>query len=351
MVLPLALPVEILSHILLFVFGLDRPLIPSSAPTPLAGYSSLLLVSRDFRELALPYFWRSFSIVQPADWTALFAPETGLLIDTPEGARRRSWVEEVAFTLGSQFVPLAVDADLIEDYIFFKDYIFKKGKSLKGKSFTFSLPDNVTFPRLHRIVVLQSANRSDGRSYRDLALIQEAPFWELVDGYARELSCDFTPPGAYCEFEDDYDWSDSSWYGDLLATLTAPLESAVNEDRRLSLARFLKAPALQSIRVPDNHNASVFLSPLRDRHNEDHPMSLSVYHTCSESETCYSFACLSLLSIPSPDRHVALDLHALCPKIRQGITSHHKNQGSLSGWFFVESDGSRVSVETGESST
>ena len=92
------IPDDVLSEIFIHVFNpheqkeqYDR--LPT---TPIKGSSSLLLVTKRFRTLSLPLFWRDLTIARPSDFITFFDPESGVL--TTKGAVgkiRRGWVRKL----------------------------------------------------------------------------------------------------------------------------------------------------------------------------------------------------------------------------------------------------------------
>jgi hypothetical protein len=111
---PPTLPVEVLERILDYAFRPtpSSPLqsTPSSLPTPLPHALPLLLISRSFRLLALPFFYRSITIVKSQDWSTLFDSDRGLFTDAEEGKKRWGWVKELCWDPRA-FPPLADPRD------------------------------------------------------------------------------------------------------------------------------------------------------------------------------------------------------------------------------------------------
>ncbi|KAL7414642.1 hypothetical protein BDY24DRAFT_29399 [Mrakia frigida] len=94
-VLP-ALPIEVIERILKYTFLRRSKLTPSSDPYHLNGTTSLLRVSRGFRELCLPFFYRSITITRSSDWTTFFDPEHGIFVAGEDGRKRWNYVRELA---------------------------------------------------------------------------------------------------------------------------------------------------------------------------------------------------------------------------------------------------------------
>ncbi|KAL7414601.1 hypothetical protein BDY24DRAFT_369724 [Mrakia frigida] len=93
-VLP-ALPIEVIERILKYTFLRRSKLTPSSDPYHLNGTTSLLRVSRGFRELCLPFFYHSITITTSFHWTTFFDPEHGIFVAGEDGRKRWNYVREV----------------------------------------------------------------------------------------------------------------------------------------------------------------------------------------------------------------------------------------------------------------
>lgn len=95
---PPRLPLSVLERILHFALGGDLPLATpataADAMTPPLSTSHLLRVSKGVRELALPLYWRSITILRSDDWVKLWHPRTGLLAGE-RGQVRASSVKEI----------------------------------------------------------------------------------------------------------------------------------------------------------------------------------------------------------------------------------------------------------------
>jgi len=105
--LPFDVLSEILSH---FYQSHKRPSTPSRASTPRKGSTSLLLVSKAFHELALPFVYQSISIGRSSeDWELFVAPNTGLFVGDQEGKTRRSWVKELRVHASMAVPPLELE--------------------------------------------------------------------------------------------------------------------------------------------------------------------------------------------------------------------------------------------------
>ncbi|KAL7411334.1 hypothetical protein BDY24DRAFT_396428, partial [Mrakia frigida] len=88
------LPLDVLSEIFSHFF--------QSFEIPSKGSSSLLLTSKAFRTLSLPFFWRSITIHRPSDFVSLFDRKTGLLHAKGKiGKHRRKWIRELSLGEGA----------------------------------------------------------------------------------------------------------------------------------------------------------------------------------------------------------------------------------------------------------
>ncbi|KAL7411863.1 hypothetical protein BDY24DRAFT_442887 [Mrakia frigida] len=92
----LTVPLEVLERILRYTFLRQTYLTPSSDPYPLRNTTHLLLVSRAFRELCLPFFFQSITIARPSDYITFFDPKDGIFVGE-QGRRRWSFVKAIGF--------------------------------------------------------------------------------------------------------------------------------------------------------------------------------------------------------------------------------------------------------------
>ena len=101
------LPIEILERILSYTFLPPTRTHPYSDPHHLRGTTHVLLVSRAFRQLSLPFFHHSLTITRPSDFTTFFHSTDGLFAG-PEGLNKWGLVKELALLTGVQ-PPLVAD--------------------------------------------------------------------------------------------------------------------------------------------------------------------------------------------------------------------------------------------------
>jgi len=99
------LPLEVLEQILSFSFLCWSKLIPASDLFNLNNTSHLLLVSKGFRLLCLPLFYKSVTITRRSHYTTFFNPERGIFVTGDDGKKPWSYVREVSarFQLASKF--------------------------------------------------------------------------------------------------------------------------------------------------------------------------------------------------------------------------------------------------------
>ncbi|KAL7414417.1 hypothetical protein BDY24DRAFT_440389 [Mrakia frigida] len=102
----LTVPLEVLERILSYTFLRRSPLTPSSDPYPLRNTTYLLVVSKAFHELCLPFFFHSITIGRPSDYVAFFDPKEGIFVVGNKGRKRWSFVRELCF--GPMVEPRAV---------------------------------------------------------------------------------------------------------------------------------------------------------------------------------------------------------------------------------------------------
>ncbi|KAL7413567.1 hypothetical protein BDY24DRAFT_441360 [Mrakia frigida] len=99
---PLRVPLEVLERILSFAFTpLASPSSSSSSATssndllaPPLGTSHLLIVSKGIRQLAIPLYYSTISIVHGTEWSTFLHPENGLLVGE-DNEEKASFVKEL----------------------------------------------------------------------------------------------------------------------------------------------------------------------------------------------------------------------------------------------------------------
>ena len=94
---PLKVPLEVLERMIRYTFLRLTKFTPSSDPYPLQNTTHLLLVSKAFRELCLPFFFYSVTIARPSDYITFFDPESGIFVVGEEGRKRWSIVKALGF--------------------------------------------------------------------------------------------------------------------------------------------------------------------------------------------------------------------------------------------------------------
>lgn len=94
------LPVEVIERILKYTFLRRTPLTPSSDLFSLRRTTHLLRVSKSFRLLCLPIFYRSITITRPSHYTTLFGRDQGTFVVGEEGKQRWSFVREISIVVG-----------------------------------------------------------------------------------------------------------------------------------------------------------------------------------------------------------------------------------------------------------
>jgi len=92
-----SVPLEVLERILRDTFLRLTKYTPSSDPYPHRNTTHLLLVSKSFRELCLPFFFYSVTISRPSDFITFFDPEEGIFVVGEEGKARWSYVQLLGF--------------------------------------------------------------------------------------------------------------------------------------------------------------------------------------------------------------------------------------------------------------
>ncbi|KAL7414597.1 hypothetical protein BDY24DRAFT_440559 [Mrakia frigida] len=99
------LPIEVLERILKYTFLRRSKLTPFSDPFHLNGTSFLLLLSKGFRELCLPFFYHTLAITRSSHYAVFFAPTDGIFSAGEVGEKRWNFVKELALVRGA-FPPL-----------------------------------------------------------------------------------------------------------------------------------------------------------------------------------------------------------------------------------------------------
>ncbi|KAL7414621.1 hypothetical protein BDY24DRAFT_385856 [Mrakia frigida] len=93
------LPIEVLERILKYTFLRRSKLTPFSDPFHLNGTSFLLLLSKGFRELCLPFFYHTITFFRPSHYTDFFEVCFGpALNDLLKG--KWEWVREICIVVG-----------------------------------------------------------------------------------------------------------------------------------------------------------------------------------------------------------------------------------------------------------
>jgi hypothetical protein len=108
----LRLPLEVIERILYLALDGDAPLAtPLTCVEPISppvGTPQLLLVSKGIRELALPLYWRSITILRSDDWVKLWDPDQGLFTGK-DGRQRAGWVKEIRVNLAPRaWIPISL---------------------------------------------------------------------------------------------------------------------------------------------------------------------------------------------------------------------------------------------------
>ncbi|KAL7409165.1 hypothetical protein BDY24DRAFT_404196 [Mrakia frigida] len=102
------LPLEVLLKILEYIFLRPSPTTPASPHQMLNGTTHLLLVSKSFRTICLPIFFRSVTIYRTSDFATFFDSRRGIFVVTAEGRKRWDMVKELCIVDGVQ-LPLEGD--------------------------------------------------------------------------------------------------------------------------------------------------------------------------------------------------------------------------------------------------
>ena len=92
-----SLPVEVLTDIFkLALHSSTKPSTPFKSPiSPYKPFASLLIASRTFRALAIPYVYRSITIARSRDWVAIFGAGRGAIVAGYDLVEKRQALEEI----------------------------------------------------------------------------------------------------------------------------------------------------------------------------------------------------------------------------------------------------------------
>ena len=129
-----SLPVEVLTDIFKLALGpLSKPSSPVKSPiSPYKPFGSLLIASRTFRALAIPYVYRFITIAQPRDWIAFFGAGRGVFVVGYDLVEKLAVLKEICLLEEVSF-PLAIETKVT----------FSRGRFLRDKGRT---PFNLLAP-------------------------------------------------------------------------------------------------------------------------------------------------------------------------------------------------------------